>query len=117
MGHQAHNEDHIKKANKSKTFKAAKELCVNYLCEENNAIYKKVSNTHMYITYNNMNKMAKKEFDFYPTNENVVANTPEKYKEYFRSKDGSKRDWMILHEFPELSEMHDVLFLEGFFIK
>jgi hypothetical protein len=117
MGHEVHNEDKIKSANKSKTFKAAKELCVKYLCEENTALYNKVSNAHMYITYTNMNKMAKKEFNHYPTNDNVIVDTQEKYKEYFRSPQGSKRDWMILKEFPELSEMHDALYLDVWFFK
>ena len=117
MGHQAHNEEDVKRINKSKTFRAAKELCVKYLCDENTALYNKVSNAHMYITYTNMNKMAKKEFNHYPTNDNVIVDTQEKYKEYFRSAQGCKRDWMILKEFPELSEMHDALYLDVWFFK
>ena len=116
-GHQAHNEDDIKRINKSKTFRAAKELCVKFLCKENEALYKKVSNAHMYITYSSMNKMAKKEFNYYPTNDNVIVDTQEKYNDYFRSRQGSKRDWMILKEFPELSEMHDALYLDVWFFK
>ncbi len=117
MGHEAHNEDHIKRANKSKTFKAAKELCVKYLCEENTALYNKVSNAHMYITYTNMNKLAKKEFDYYPTNDKVIVDTEAKSNHYFRSAQGRKRDWMILKEFPELSEKHDALYLDVWFFK
>ena len=117
MGNEAHNEDHIKRTNKSNTFKAVKELCVKFLCKENEALYKKVSNAHMYITYSSMNKMAKKEFNYYPTNDNVIVDTQEKYNDYFRSRQGSKRDWMILKEFPELSEMHDALYLDVWFFK
>jgi hypothetical protein len=64
-----------------------------------------------------MNKLAKKEFDHYPTNDNVIVETQEKYKKYFRSIEGCKRDWMILKEFPELSEKHDALYLDVWFFK
>ena len=32
MGHEAHNEDDVKRINKSKTLRAVKEMCKKYLC-------------------------------------------------------------------------------------
>jgi hypothetical protein len=62
VGHQAHNEDDIKRVNKSKTLRAVKDLCKKYLCEENKPTFTFVCDADMYISYTAMNLEAKKQF-------------------------------------------------------
>ncbi len=96
VGHEAHNEDDVKRINKSKTLRAVKQLCVKYLCEANEATFTRVKNKDMYIAYGPMKKLAIKEFKDEPTNDDVIVNTLARYKKYFRSTEGCKRKWMIL---------------------
>jgi hypothetical protein len=55
VGHQAQNEDDIKRINKSKTLRAVKDLCKKYLCEENKPTFTLVCDADMYISYTAMN--------------------------------------------------------------
>ena len=88
MGHEAHNEDDVKRINKSKTLRAVKQLCVKYLCEANEATLTRVKTKDMYSSYKAMKKLAMKYYKAEPTNDDVIVNTLARYKKYFRSTEG-----------------------------
>ena len=117
MGHEAHNEDDVKRINKSKTLRAVKQLCVKYLCEANEATLTRVKDKDIYSSYKAMKKLAMKVYKAHPTNDDVIVNTITRYKKYFRSTEGRKREWKIMKVFPELSEKQDALYQDFWFCK
>jgi hypothetical protein len=50
----------------------------------------------MYSSYKAMKKLAMEDYNAQPTNDDVIVNTITRYKKYFRSTEGCKREWKIL---------------------
>ena len=92
-------------------------MCIQYLCEENAAVFDEVREQDLYITSSNIIKTIEEDYEYYPRDDKIIVDTEALFKRYFKSTEGRNRQWRVLQEFPKLSPNHDTIYIECWFYK